>query len=112
VEGSADSRFTFWFGLVGTCSPRLFEVYHAFVYELLFPCSLGCIFWLACAGENVPLHSPFVFAKGCSREFVPFAGACNVLLVSSLYRKLVLLFLIYTILTFDKKKYLPKLHLT
>ena len=47
---------------------------------------------LACVGENVPLHSPFVFAMVCSRESVPFAGACNVLLVSSLYCKLVLRF--------------------
>jgi len=39
-----------------------------------------------------------------SRESVPFAGVCTVLLVSSLYRKLVLLFLIYILLTFDKKK--------
>jgi hypothetical protein len=39
-----------------------------------------------------------------SRESVPFAGVCTVLLVSSLYRKLVLLFLIYILLIFDKKK--------
>jgi len=39
-----------------------------------------------------------------SREFVPLARVCTVLLVSSLYRKLVLLFLIYILLTFDKKK--------
>jgi hypothetical protein len=39
------------------------------------------------------------FAMVCSREPVPF-----VLLVSSLYRKLVLLFLIYILLTFDQKK--------
>ena len=39
-----------------------------------------------------------------SRESVPFAGVCTVLLVSSLYRKLVLLFLIYILLTFDRKK--------
>ena len=46
--------------------------------------------------ESVPLHS--------SREIVPSAGAYNVLLVSSLYCKLVLLFLIYIFFTFDKKK--------
>jgi hypothetical protein len=50
----------------------------------------------------------------CSREPVPFAWICSrdvhalcmsfVLLVSSLYCKLALLFLIYTILTFDIKK--------
>jgi hypothetical protein len=39
-----------------------------------------------------------------SREFVPFVSVCTVLLVSSLYRKLVLLFLIYILLTFDQKK--------
>jgi hypothetical protein len=39
-----------------------------------------------------------------SRESVPLARVCTVLLVSSLYRKLVLLFLIYTLLTFDQKK--------
>ena len=38
------------------------------------------------------------------RESVPFADVCTVLLVSSLYRKLVLLFLIYILLTFDQKK--------
>jgi len=40
------------------------------------------------------------------REPVPFARLCIsfVLLVSSLYCKLVLLFLIYTFLTFDQKK--------
>jgi hypothetical protein len=43
-------------------------------------------------------------AMVCSRESVPFTGVCIVLLVSSLYCKLVLLFFIYTILTFDKKK--------
>jgi hypothetical protein len=42
----------------------------------------------------------------CSRESVPLPGYVSpyVLLVSNLYRKLVLLFWIYTILTFDKKK--------
>jgi hypothetical protein len=42
----------------------------------------------------------------CSREPVPFACNCTtfVLLVPSLYCKFVLLFLIYTILTFDQKK--------
>ena len=40
----------------------------------------------------------------CSREYVPFSDVYTTLLVSSLYRKLALLFLIYTILTFDKKK--------
>jgi hypothetical protein len=55
---------------------------------------------LACAGENVPLHIHFVFTMVCSREPVPFAGACNVLLVSSLSCA----FLIYTFLIFDKKK--------
>ena len=39
-----------------------------------------------------------------SRESVPLARVCTVLLVSSLYRKLVLLFLIYILLTFDQKK--------
>jgi hypothetical protein len=40
------------------------------------------------------------------REPVPFARLCIsfVLLVSNLYCKLVLLFLIYTFLTFDQKK--------
>jgi len=68
---------------VGACSPRLFNFY--FVLHGGCPCS--CL-WdpipflgLASAGENVPLHSPFEFA-------------CNVLLATSLYRKLVLLFLI------------------
>lgn len=42
------------------------------------------LFGLACAGENVPLHSPFVFANACSRESVPFAGVCTVLLVFQL----------------------------
>jgi hypothetical protein len=79
---------------VGACSLRLFD----FSVALHEGCSCFCI-WdpipflsLACARENVPLHSPFVFAKVCSRESVPFAGVYNVLLVSSLYRKLVLLF--------------------
>ena len=40
----------------------------------------------------------------CSREYVPFSDVYTTLLVSSLYRKLAFLFLIYTILTFDKKK--------
>jgi len=39
-----------------------------------------------------------------SRESVPLARVCTVLLVSSLYCKLVLLFLIYILLTFDQKK--------
>ena len=39
-----------------------------------------------------------------SRESVLLARVCSVLLVSSLYRKLVLLFLIYIFLTFDQKK--------
>jgi len=47
---------------------------------------------LACSGESVPLHLPFMFSLLRSREHVPSAGACNVLLVSSLYCKLVLLF--------------------
>ena len=74
---------------MGACSPRNFALHEG------CPCSyiwdpipfLG----LAFAGENVPLYSPFEFA-------------CNVLLATSLYRKLVLLFLIYTFLTFDQKK--------
>jgi hypothetical protein len=36
--------------------------------------------------------------------FLAAAAVCNVLLVSSLYCKLVLLFLIYILLTFDIKK--------
>jgi len=40
----------------------------------------------------------------CSREYVPFSDVYTTLLVSSLYRKLALLFLIYTILIFDQKK--------
>jgi hypothetical protein len=59
---------------------------------------------LACYGESVPLPLPFLFSLLRSREFVPSDGACTVLLVSSLYRKLVLLFLIYILLTFDQKK--------
>ena len=39
-----------------------------------------------------------------SRESVLLARVCTVLLVSILYRKLVLLFLIYILLTFDQKK--------
>jgi hypothetical protein len=59
---------------------------------------------LAYYGESVPLPLPFLFSLLRSREFVPSDGACTVLLVSSLYRKLVLLFLIYILLTFDQKK--------
>jgi len=47
---------------------------------------------LACSGEFVPLHLPFMFSLLCFRELVPSAGACSVPLVSSLYCKLVLLF--------------------
>jgi hypothetical protein len=61
-------------------------------------------FGMACYGESVPLPLPFLFSLLRSREFVPSDGACAVLLVSSLYRKLVLLFLIYILLTFDQKK--------
>jgi len=39
-----------------------------------------------------------------TREPVPLASVYSVLLVSSLYCKLVLLFLIYILLTFDQKK--------
>jgi len=47
---------------------------------------------LVCSEESVPLHLPFMFTMLRSKEPVPSAGACNVLLVSSLYCKLVLLF--------------------
>jgi len=47
---------------------------------------------LACYGESVPLPLPFMFSLLRSREFVPSDGACTVLLVSSLYSKLVLFF--------------------
>ena len=47
---------------------------------------------LACYGEYVPLPLPFLFSLLRSREYVPYDGACSVLLVSSLYCKLVLLF--------------------
>jgi hypothetical protein len=73
-----------------------------FVYGILFP--------LARSREPVPIDLTMV----CSREPVPFAWICSrdvhalcmsfVLLVSSLYCKFALLFLIYTILTFDNKK--------
>jgi len=72
--------------------------------------------------EGFSLHegcSCYLVMGSCSlgsffREHVTFSylalflcllfGVCTVLLVSSLYCKLVLLFLIYKILTFDKKK--------
>jgi len=70
----------------------------------------GILFLLARSRESVPVDLTMV----CSREPVPFAWICSrdvhalcmsfVLLVSSLYCKLALLFLIYTILTFDIKK--------
>jgi hypothetical protein len=47
---------------------------------------------LACYGESVPLPLPFMFSLLHSRESVPCDGACTVMLVSSLYCKLVLLF--------------------
>ena len=47
----------------------------------------------ACYGEYVPLPLPFMFSLLLSRESVPYDGACSDLLVSSLYCKLVLLFL-------------------
>jgi len=90
--------FSFLFGLVGACSPRLFNFY--FVLHGGCPCS--CL-WdpipflgLASAGENVPLHSPFAFA-------------CNVLLATSLYRKLVLLFFILIYSYIWSKKIIMKL---
>jgi hypothetical protein len=55
-----------------------------------------------CWGACSPALASCVLLR--SREFVPFAGVCIVLLVSSLYRKLVLLFLIYILLTFDQKR--------
>jgi len=52
--------------------------------------------------SSSPLTRQLIFmAKSKKRSLILFADACNVLLVSSLYRKLVLLFLIYLILTFD-----------
>ena len=55
-----------------------------------------------CWGACSPALASCVLLR--SRESVPFVGVSSVLLVSSLYRKLVLLFLIYIILTFDQKK--------
>jgi len=55
-----------------------------------------------CRGACSPALASCVLLR--SRESIPFAGVCTVLLVSSLYRKLVLLFLIYILLTFDQKK--------
>jgi hypothetical protein len=62
-----------------------------FVYVILFP--------LARSRESVPVDLTMV----CSRD-VHALCMSFVLLVSSLYCKLALLFLIYTILTFDIKK--------
>ena len=45
---------------------------------------------LSCYGEYVPLPLPFLFSLLRSREYVPYDGACSVLLVSSLFCKLVL----------------------
>jgi len=74
--------FSFLFGLVGACSPRLL-IY--FVLHGGCPCT--CL-WdsipflgLASVGENVPLHSLFEFA-------------CKFLQATNLYRKLALLFFI------------------
>jgi len=84
-----------WFANSG---PGYLEVVLLSIFALYGCCPCYCI-WdpipflvLASVGENVPLHSSFVFAMGCLRESVPFAGACNVLMVSSLYCKLVLRF--------------------
>jgi hypothetical protein len=94
---------------------------HAFVHKFLlwepgsqafrmFGWSSGSVYrgsffsgWLV-LGRMFPSTRLLCFVKVCLRESVPFAGACKVLLVSSFYCKLVLLFLIYIILTFDKKK--------
>ena len=115
----------FLFGLMRGCFPKLsimlcMRAVHAFVHRLLavgawFPCFFGwqvvspdqCIgdpYFLAglCWGACPPTLATCVLLW--SRESVPLASVCTVLLVSSLYRKLVLLFLIYILLTFDKKK--------
>jgi len=87
----------FWFSLVGACPSRLF------VFVLSIPCMRDVhAIWL---WVLVPfsVHGSLFLLMFCSREPVPSAYTCTtfVLLVSSLYCKLVLLFLIYTILTFD-----------
>jgi len=86
-----------------------------FVYEILFPLArsrepIPVDLTMVCSREPVPVDLTMV----CSREPVPFAWICSrdvhalcmsfILLVSSLYCKFALLFLIYTILTFDNKK--------
>jgi hypothetical protein len=61
-------------------------------YLVMGSCSLGSFF-----REHVPFSYLALFSCLLS-------GVCTALLVSSLYCKLVMLFLIYKILTFDKKK--------
>jgi len=69
----------------------------------------ACSRWLGYSRESIP----FIFCFASLSCFGLFKGACSlcmdlyvlfVLLVSNLYCKLVLLFLIYTILTFDQKR--------
>ena len=95
-RGSIFVLFSLW--EPGSQAFWMFGWYSGSVYR-------GSLFsgWLV-LGRMFPSTRLLCFAKVCSKESVPFAGACKVLLVSSLYHKLVLLFLIYIILIFDKKK--------
>jgi hypothetical protein len=105
----------------GACSLVIFSV---LVLGRLFPCTRLCVVLVlqaklalvsllygpvACSGEAVPQHKPFVFLCSARSSCFSFPRAyvavvCNVLLDSSLYCKLVLLFLIYILFTFDQKK--------
>jgi len=90
----------FWFSLVGACPSRLF----VFVLSIPRMRDVHAIWMWVLVPFSV--HGSLFLLMFCSREPVPSACTCTtfVLLVSSLYCKLVLLFLIYTILTFDQKK--------
>jgi len=89
----------FWFDLVGAWSSWLFKFYS--LHE-------GCSCYLYIGTYSLFQGSlfPLILLWFMQGSLFPLYGfACPfVLLVSSLYYKLVLLFLIYTILTFDQKK--------
>jgi hypothetical protein len=116
----------FLFGLMRGCFPKLFVVYYA-LHEgcscfgssvarcgslvpvlLVVGCFAGSMYRGSLFSAWLVLGSMFHGTRLCvllwSRESVPLASVYSVLLVSSLYRKLVLLFLIYILLTFDQKK--------
>ena len=84
-----------WFSMYVFCHLALM-----FVQGRLFPLVVQGILFPLLSVQQAGLALVY------SREFVPLDWICSlfVLLASSLFCKLVLHFLIYTILTFDQKK--------